>query len=269
MNAKESGKTPLVIITGASTGIGFELAKQFAKNGHELAIVSNSDKIYEAALDLREFGQKVYEFKYDLSRREGVEKFFQEIKNLDKEVETAVLNAGVGVGGEFVKTDIRDELNLINLNIVGTVHLTKLLLKELIPNGGRLMFTSSISSDMPSPFEAVYGASKAFIQSFANALREEISESNISVTTLLPGPTNTNFFDRAGLSDTKVGAEMKYDNEPEDVARQGFEAVMNRNHEVIAAGTKTKIQGFINKYLPERLKGLIHKEMSEPGSATH
>lgn len=265
----EEAKVPLAVITGASTGIGLELAKQFAGSGFDIVIVSNSERIYEAALDLRSFGNKVYEFRYDLTRRIDIENFCDKIREIDRRVDVAVFNAGVGVGGEFLKTDFEEEINLINLNIVGTVYLTKLLLQAFIPDGGRIMFTSSIASDMPSSYEVIYGGSKAFIQSFANGLREELKEKNISVTTLLPGPTNTNFFARAHLLDTKVGSKEKFENEPEDVARQGFEALMKGQDEVISASMKTKFQGVVNKFLPEKVKAYIHRQMSEPGSAYH
>ncbi len=256
----------LVLITGASTGIGYALAEQFVMHGHDIIIVSKSDKIYEAALDLRQYGQSVYEFKYDLAQRGDIQKFYKAVKNLKKKINIAVFNAGVGVGGDFRTTDMEEEINLINLNVMGTVHLTKLLVTDLIPDNGKLLFTSSVVSDMPASFQAVYGASKAFIKSFANALREELKHNQISVTVLMPGATNTNFFHRAGMENTKLGMDERFENNAEDVARQGYEALMAGKQEVFAASAKTKVQGMVNKFLPEKVKGYLHRKLAEPGS---
>ncbi|WPU67197.1 SDR family NAD(P)-dependent oxidoreductase [Peredibacter starrii] len=265
----KSGEKPTAVITGASTGIGFELAKQFAQNGHDIVIVSNSDRIKDAAQELRAIGKNVFEYKHDLSRKGEIEKFYDEVRTLGKDIGIIALNAGVGLGGPFRENDIDEEVNMINLNVVSTVYLTKLFLNGFLENNGKILFTSSIVSDMPAPYSAIYGATKAFVQSFANALREELKETNISITTLMPGATNTNFFARAGLLDTKVGAEGKFENEPSEVAKQGYEALMNGVDEVYAASAKTKLEGVINKFLPEKVKAILHKKQAEPGSAYH
>lgn len=260
---------PTAVITGASTGIGFELAKQFALNGHDIVIVSSSDRIKDAAQELRSIGSNVFDYKYDLARKGEIEKFYDDVRSLGKDIKIIALNAGVGLGGAFRENSIDDEVNLINLNVVSTVYLTKLFLNGFLENSGKILFTSSIVSDMPAPYSSIYGASKAFIQSFANALREELKDTDITITTLMPGATNTNFFARAGLLDTKVGAEGRFENEPEEVAKQGYEALMSGMNEVFAASTKTKIEGVINKFLPEKVKAIMHKKQAEPGSAHH
>ena len=117
---------------------------------------------------------------------------------------------------------------------------------------------------MPSPYEAVYGASKAFIDSFGESLRTELKESGISVTCLLPGPTNTNFFNRADMNETKVGSEEKFENDPADVARQGIEAMLAGRRKVYASSLKTKVIGLANRYLPQWVKAEYNKKMSEP-----
>lgn len=269
MKKGDRNKLSTALITGASSGIGFELAKQFAQNGHDIVIVSSSDRIKDAAQELRKIGPNVFEYKHDLTQRKEIEAFYDELKNLGKDIRIVALNAGVGLGGPFRENSVDEDLELINLNIVSTIYITKLLLNGFLENSGKLLFTSSIVSDMPAPYSAIYGATKAFVQSFANALREELKETNITVTTLMPGATNTNFFSRAGLLDTKVGSEGKFENDPADVARQGYEALMNGVSEVFASSTKTKIEGVINKFLPEKIKAIIHKKQAEPGSAYH
>jgi short-subunit dehydrogenase len=173
----------------------------------------------------------------------------------------------VGVGGDFARdTDLQDELNLINLNVVSTVHLAKRVVKDMVSNGkGRILFTSSIAALMPAPFEAVYGASKAFVHSFAEALRNELKDTGVTVTSLMPGPTDTNFFHRADMDDTKVAQDKKDD--PSEVAKQGFEALMAGKDSIIAGSLKTKIMGMGSKLMPDTVKAELHSKLSEPGSA--
>ena len=269
MSTKTKRMKSLAVITGASSGIGFELAKQFLHHGHDVVIVSSSERIHEAAVDLKNFGNKIEAFQFDLAKRNDIDRFCEKLKGLNRNIDVFALNAGVGVGGEFSKTNIEEELNMINLNVVGTVYLTKIILNNFMMQDGRILFTSSVVSDMPAPYQAVYGATKAFIQSFANAIRDEVKDRNITVTTLLPGATNTNFFARAHLLDTKVGAEGKNENQPEDVAAQGYDALMKGEDEVISASLKTKLEGTLNKILPEKVKAFMHRKQAEPGSAYH
>ncbi|MEA2385085.1 MAG: uncharacterized protein QOH72_5056 [Solirubrobacteraceae bacterium] len=130
---------------------------------------------------------------------------------------------------------------------------------------GRILFTSSIASTMPGAFQAVYNASKSFVQSFAVALREELEDTGVSVTSLMPGPTGTEFFERADMLDTKIGADDKDD--PADVARDGFEALMAGKERVVSASMKTKLQARASRVLPDRAKAAMHRRMAEPGSA--
>src|SRR5204862_83548 len=157
------------------------------------------------------------------------------------------------------------ELHLINLNVVSSVHLAKRVVKDMVERGrGKILFTSSIAALMPGPFEAVYAASKAFIQSFSEGLRNELKDTGVTVTAFLPGPTETNFFHRAGLDDTKVGTSKKDD--PADVARQGFEAMMEDDDQAVVGSLKTKVQGTVSKALPATVNAEQHRKMSEPGS---
>ncbi|BAY08288.1 SDR family NAD(P)-dependent oxidoreductase [Calothrix sp. NIES-2098] len=262
-----SSTRSLAVVTGASNGIGYELAKQFAQNGFDLLITSTGPSINEAAQALAELGAKVETVQADLATYEGVESLYHKIKETQRPVDAIAINAGVGVGGDFAReTNLKDELNLINLNVVSSVHLAKRVLKDMVELGkGRILFTSSIAAIMPGPFEAVYAASKAFIQSFSEALRNELKDTDITVTALMPGPTDTNFFHRAGMDDTKVGANQKDD--PALVAKQGFEALMADKDSVIAGSLKTKIQGTVSTVLPDTVNAEQHRKLSEPGSA--
>ena len=262
----ESLTRPLAVVTGASNGIGYELAKQFAQNGFDLLVTATGPSINEAAGAFEGLGAGVETVQADLATYEGVETLYNKIKATGRPVDAIAINAGVGVGGEFTKTDLQEELNLINLNVVSSVHLAKRVVKDMVERGkGRILFTSSIAALMPGPFEAVYAASKAFLQSFSEGLRNELKDTGVTVTALMPGPTDTNFFHRADMDDTKAGANEKDD--PALVAKQGFEALMAGKDAVIAGSLKTKIQGTVSKVLPDTVNAEQHRKLTEPGSA--
>jgi short-subunit dehydrogenase len=264
MNSESA--TQLAVITGASSGIGLELAKQFAQHGYDLLITAENGQIEDAARELRAMGASVSTVQADLATYEGVEKLYARIRAEGRPVDAICINAGVGVGGPFVENQLEDELNLIALNVTSVVHLSKRVLRDMwARNEGRVLYTASIAAEMPGPFEAVYAASKAFVLSFAEAVRNEVKDTNIVVTALQPGATETNFFHRAGMDDTKVGAGRKSD--PADVARDGFEALMKGKDHVVAAMTKEKIQVAVGQVIPEKVKAEQHRKLSEPGSA--
>ena len=258
---------PLAVVTGASNGIGYELAKQFAQNGFDLLVSSTGPSIDEAAQAFEGLGSRVKTVQADLATYDGVETLYNEIKATNRPVDAIAINAGVGVGGEFAReTDLQDELNVINLNVVSSVHLVKRVVKDMVDRGnGKILFTSSIAALMPGPFEAVYAASKAFVHSFAEGLRNELKDTGVTVTALMPGPTDTNFFHRAGMDDTNAGASKKDD--PAEVAKQGFEALMAGKDDLVAGSLKTKIQGNVSKVLPDTVNAEQHRKLTEPGSA--
>jgi uncharacterized protein len=258
---------PLAVVTGASSGIGYELAKQFAQNGFDLLVTSTGSSINEAAQAFEQLGAKVETVQADLATYDGVEMLYEKIQGTGRPVDAIAINAGVGVGGDFAReTDLKDELNLIELNVVSSVHLAKRVVKDMVARGkGRILFTSSIAALMPGSFEAVYAASKAFIHSFSEALRNELKDTGVTVTALMPGPTETNFFHRAEMDDTKVGADKKDD--PALVAKQGFEALMAGKDDIIAGSLKTKLQGAVSKILPDTVNAEQHRKLAEPGSA--
>jgi short-subunit dehydrogenase len=263
----ENSTGQLAVVTGASSGIGLELAKLFATNGYDLVIVAEDEGIESVADQLRSLGPMVEPVQADLATQDGVEELWNRVQETGRPVDAIAINAGVGVGGPFTETDLDEEINLINLNVTGAVHLAKHVVQHMSERGeGKILFTSSIAADMPAPFEAVYGASKAFLLSFSEALRNELKDTNITVTALQPGPTDTNFFDRAGMQDTKVGADKKDD--PADVARDGFEAMMAGKDKVVAGSFKNVVQSKMAHVTPDTMTAEMHRKLSEPGSAS-
>jgi short-subunit dehydrogenase len=257
---------PLALVTGASSGIGLELAKQFARHGYDLVIVAEDAGISDAADALRASGATVEAVRADLAAHDGVHALVERLRAVGRPVDAAAINAGVGVGGPFLETDLEAEVNMINLNVVSTVHLAKHVVKEMAARGeGRVLFTSSIAAEMPAPFQAVYGATKAFVQSFSEALRNELKDTAITVTALQPGPTETEFFHRAGMDDTRVGAGKK--DSAAEVARQGFEAMMKGKDHVVAGSIMNKVQSALAQVTPEPALAEMHRKLTEPGSA--
>lgn len=254
----------VAVVTGASSGIGLALAREFALHDYNLIICSRSDEIYQAREELLDIGVEVMLVQANLATAIGVEKLFKAMQGCGQPIDSVAINAGVAVGGEFSETNLKEEIELINLNILSAVHLTKRFLPLMYRQGsGKILFTSSISALIPAPLLAVYSASKAFIASFAEAIRIEAEPHGVSVTALMPGPTNTNIFHRGHLDDTLLGGVMKYQNEPIDVARVGFEALMAGHEKVFAASRSTKFQGWISAYLPDRVKARLQKVVSE------
>jgi uncharacterized protein len=263
----EATQRPLAVITGASSGIGFELAKVFGENGHDLLIAAEDGELVQAQGALEASAPAVEAHRVDLATEAGVVELYRHIGNTGRPVDALALNAGVGAGGAFAtETELADELRLIDLNVRSTVHLCKLVLADMVAREeGRILFTSSIASTMPGSFQAVYNASKSFVQSFALAIREELKDTGVTVTSLMPGPTETEFFERAGMEDTKVGAGRKDD--PAEVARQGFEALMAGREKVVAGSFKNKVQAVAGRVVPYSRKAGLHRGMAEPGSA--
>jgi short-subunit dehydrogenase len=267
MTQQQIDAKPLAVITGASTGIGFELARVFGENGYDLIINSDSDKIIDSANELRGQGHEVQEVKADLATREGVDELYESISTSGRAVDVLVLNAGVAVGGEFLKNDFESELNSMNLNMVYLVYLAKKVLQDMTArNEGKVLFTSSIAAEMPGPYYAVYAATKSFVQSFAEAIRYELKDAhkNITITSLQPGPTDTNFFERGGLVDTEAGQKEKDD--PAEVARQGFEALMDGEDHVVAGSFMNKVQAAGSKFMTEEMRAASHAKQIKPNS---
>jgi short-subunit dehydrogenase len=259
-----SSARPVALVTGASSGIGYELANEFAKAGFDLIITAENEAIAEARDALGRPGVDVIDVRCDLTTREGVETLVDAAAALGRPLDVLALNAGVGISGDFVReTELDDLLDVIDLNVLAPVALAKRLLPAMVARGeGRVLFTSSIASLSPGPFNAVYHATKAFIESFAEALREELKDSGVTITTLLPGATETQFFARADMLDTKVGQGKKDD--PAKVAKQGVEALMRGDDHVVAGSFANKVQAVLSKFLPDATKAKQVRGQNEP-----
>ncbi|MBC3785203.1 SDR family NAD(P)-dependent oxidoreductase [Spirosoma utsteinense] len=246
------GKTAL--ITGASSGIGRELATLFAKDGYNLVLVARSqDKLQDMAEKFKhQFGTaSVTVIEKDLSRPEAPQEIYDEVARQQITINTLVNNAGFGEYGKFAtETSLQKELDVIQVNLTALVHLTKLFLKDMVQrNEGKILMLGSIASIMPNPLMAVYGATKSFIYSFSEALRNEVKETDISITVLMPPATDTDFFNKAGAMNT-VAQEQARSMDPADVAKEGYMALMKGKDKVIA-GFSTKIQAAAFRVLPD------------------
>jgi short-subunit dehydrogenase len=253
------------VVTGASSGIGHELAKLFAEHGYDLVVAAEDAAIESAAAGLRAGGAQVDAVRVDLATREGVEQLASRVEGMGRPVDALALNAGVGLGGAFLDQDLDRAFNIIDLNVRSTVHLAHRLMPAMVARGqGKVLVTSSIAARMPGAFQAVYNASKAFVQSWAEAIRNEVKDTGVTVTALQPGATDTDFFHRAEMEDTKVAQDKKDD--PADVARDGFEAMLAGKDHVVAHSLKTKLMEAVAYVTPETVKAEQHRKMAEPGT---
>jgi short-subunit dehydrogenase len=256
----------LALITGASSGIGLELARVFAQNGYDLIVNSNSERLEDATAQLQSLGVEVTPVIADQATYDGVEQLWQAVEQSGRSLDAAAINAGVGAYGDFAReSSLDEELRLIDLNVKGTTHLAKRVLAHMTARGeGKVLFTSSIAGSIPAPLEAVYGASKAFVLSLGQALRSELKETDVTISVLQPGPTATDFFHRAGMDHTKVGSEGKFDNDPAEVAKQGFQALMDRKDHVFSESMKTKLEGAMSKVVPASTGAEMHRKQAQP-----
>jgi short-subunit dehydrogenase len=258
-----SDNRPFAIVTGASTGIGFELAKRCAKEGYDLLIAADEAEITAAGDLLRRSGGQVKAVQCDLSTIEGVDKLYEAAKG--RPVDALLANAGRGLGRAFLDQDFNKARLVIDTNITGTVYLIYKVARDMRRrDAGKILITGSIAGFIPGSFQAVYNGTKAFLNSFSFALRDELKETKVTVTCLMPGATDTEFFKRADMMDTDVGTTEK-DN-PADVANNGFDAMIKGDGDVVS-GFKNKIQSAAANVTPAGVLASQHRKMAEPGSA--
>lgn len=253
------------VITGASSGIGFELARQFAHNGFDILINSeDAAGLEQAAATLAAEGAVVTTCVADQSTHDGVHALRAAIEAAGRPVDALAANAGFGLGGRFTETDLDTEINMIELNVVGTVHLVKHVARGMAARrAGRILITGSIAGLMPGSFQSVYNGTKAFLDSWGEAIREELKEQDVVVTVLMPGATETNFFHRAEMDDTKVGQSKKMEAAP--VAEAGFKALM-ANDDHVVAGFKNKFQALMTNILADPALAKMHRDMAQPNA---
>lgn len=253
------------LITGATSGIGYELAKLFAADKYNLILVSRDKEELDAkAVELRTDGIDVVTIAKDLFNREEAFGLYADVKQLGLYVNVLVNDAGQGVYGEFKDTDIDRELDIIDLNIASLVILTKLFLKDMtIRNSGKVLNLASIASKVPGPWQSVYHGTKAFVLSFTEAIREELKDFDITITALLPGATDTDFFAKADMEESKAVQDKDSLSDPADVAKDGYEALMAGKDKVIS-GLKNKIQVGISNLLPDNVVAHTMYEQQKP-----
>lgn len=251
------------VVTGASRGIGLELATQFAQNGFDVLVAAEDEEIEAVPALLRAHGQHAEAVRVDLATKGGVDELYARVRAVGRPVDALALNAGVGVGGgRFVDTPVDEHLRLVELNVNHVVHLAHHVVAEMVRRGeGRVLITSSIAAKMPGPYYATYAASKSFVHSFAEALRTELAGTGVTVTALQPGPTDTDFFDRAGMQDTRAAQGPKSD--PAQVAKEGFAALM-AGKDAVAVGVQNKVQSKLGEILPDSVAAKVHGVLSKP-----
>jgi short-subunit dehydrogenase len=257
---------PLTVITGASTGIGYELAKCCAQEGFDWVVAADETRINAAAKDFEGLGAHVTAVEADLATFEGVDRLHAALA--ERPVGALLANAGCGLGKAFLDQDFNDIMRVVNTNITGSICLIQKIGRDVRAHGqGRILITGSIAGFIPGTYQAVYNASKAFLDSFSFAVRAEVKESGVTVTCLMPGATETDFIARADMLDTKVGQGKKDD--PAAVARTGFKAMMNGEGDVVS-GWHNKLQSAIANVTPASVLAEQHRKKAAPGSAgTH
>jgi short-subunit dehydrogenase len=254
---------PFAVVTGASSGIGLELAAICAQEGFDLLVAADRPKILTAADRFRSLGAEVTVVETDLATTEGVDQLWAAVAG--RPVDALLANAGHGLGRAFLDQDFEGVRHVIDTNVTGTVYLVQLVGRSMRTRGqGRILLTGSIAGFMPGTYQAVYNGTKAFVDSFSFALRAELKDTGVTVTCLMPGATETDFFERADMLDTKVGQAKKDD--PAMVARIGFDAMMRGDGDVVS-GWKNKVQSAIANVTPAGVLAEQHRRMAEPGSA--
>jgi short-subunit dehydrogenase len=254
---------PLSVVTGASSGIGYELAKLCAQDGMDLIIAADRPEIAEAAQALQQHGVNVEYLQVDLSTTDGVDQLVDLVGG--RPIDHLLANAGHGLGHAFLDEAWDEARKVIDTNVTGTAYLIHRLVPAMVERGrGRILFTGSIAGLIPGTFQAVYNGTKAFVNSFSFALRNELKDTGVTVTCLMPGATDTDFFERADMLDTKVGASDKK-MDPADVAKIGWDSMMKGEGDVVA-GFKNKVQAAMAAITPDSVKAEQHRKMAEPGS---
>ena len=261
-NANLQRSRPLAVVTGSSSGIGMHIAHEAAKAGYDLILAA--DTPFDETKRLLEALQvQIDTLEVDLAQLEGVDRLIAAIG--DRVPDVLVANAGHGLGKGFLDENIDEAIDVVNTNVTGTIYLVHHVGRTMRAAGrGRLLITGSIAGFMPGSFQAVYNGTKAFIDSFSLALRNELEDTGVTVTCLMPGVTDTEFFERADLMDTKVGTGSKMD--PAEVAKIGWKAMLAGEGDVVA-GLKNKIQVALANVTPAGMLADQHRKMAEPGTA--
>lgn len=249
------------IVTGASTGIGLELARIAAADGYDLLVAADTPLV-DASRELQGLGVEVRNIETDLSTFEGVDRLLNAAGGRD--IDILIANAGHGLGRDFLGQDPAEWRHVVDTNITGTIYLVQKVAQAMVArNEGRILITGSIAGHIAGAFQAVYNGTKAFIDSFSDALGNELKDTEVTVTCLKPGATETEFFQRADMEDTKVGTAKKDD--PADVAKTGYEAMMKGQRSAVH-GLLNKLQVAGAKVLGGGVSAEMHRAQAEPGT---
>ena len=256
------GAMTLALVTGASAGIGFQLATQLAERGYDIVGVGASSRIHDLGQKIT--GVEVFPVQADLSTADGIERVWDAVEELGRPLDVACLNAGKSLGGAFLDTDLDEEMHMLALNVTGQVRLAKHVVRHMAGNkAGHILVTTSCSALTPTPYESIYGPTRAFMLSFAEGLREEMKEYGVGVTALLPGATATDFHQTAKMDNTKFG-DNSWKNDPVEVARQGLDALFAGEDHVIGGDQATKDDAALNRTLSDPVKAAKFAEGSRP-----
>lgn len=252
------------LITGATNGIGYELAKLFAQDGYNLIIVARTEEDLQQRADefSKQYGIKVVSITKDLFNPEAAFELYDEVKAKDLLIDVLVNDAGQGQYGLFVDSDIRRQLDIIQLNVSSLTVLTHLFLKDMVArNEGKVLQLGSIASELPGPWQAVYHATKAYVLSLTEALIRELKDTNITLTTLQPGATDTDFFNKADMQESKI-LDTKL-SDPVKVAKDGYEALMKGDDKIVS-GFKNKAMVASSNIMPDTAVAAQMDKMQQP-----
>lgn len=254
------------LVTGATSGIGYELAKLLAKNGYNLVIVARDEtELLESKAAFETYGVQVVTLQKDLSHMQAAFEIGKEVKEMGIQIDVLVNNAGQGQHGLFVDNEINRELEIIHLNVCAVVILTKHFLKEMVTRGtgGKILNTASIAGTVPGPWQAVYHATKAFVLSFTEAIQDETKDTGVTITALLPGVTDTDFFNKADMNDANAVQDEDAKADPAKVAKDGYDALMAGKLKVVS-GLKNKLQVAMSNVMPDEMLANQMAKQNEP-----
>ncbi|MVA76879.1 SDR family NAD(P)-dependent oxidoreductase [Auraticoccus sp. F435] len=251
--------SPLALVTGSSTGIGLEIARELGRRGHDLVLCADEphDRSQLEGVPV------VEEVRADLATAEGVETLLATVRGLGRPLEVAALNAGAGVSGRFLDRPVEDHLAVVRLDVLGTVQLAHGVLGDMVARGsGRVLITSSVVSGMPGPYQCVYNASKAFLQNFGESMHAELRGTGVTVTLLRPGATETAFFRRAGLDTSLLGRMPKDD--AGKTAAAGVDGLLAGRRQVVPTTPTGRLLDLTAAVVPPRVKATLQGFMSKP-----